>query len=132
MGPALMALLGTLALAPGAEESSAAAAVSEATPPQGERRLNLGPYGRPSGSSAVNSTTEGPRFESTVVVEAKAPPDYNATMAVWWRHFNFTEPAIYGRGIPFGKPPPPGSVNILPLVDWLAKKVKQRRSMPEE
>jgi hypothetical protein len=56
-------------------------------------------------------------------VEGKAPADFNATMAVWWRHFNFEEPAIYGQG----KGIPNGGVNLLPLVSKAVDAIKDAK-----
>jgi hypothetical protein len=93
---------------------------------QGERRLALGTYRDPYDRSDIDAILKTPRFQSSVDVEAQAPPDFNATMAVWWQHFDF-EQSVYGRGIAI-QPTPRGGFNILPLVDWLAKKVKDSRN----
>jgi hypothetical protein len=44
-------------------------------------------------------------------------------MAVWWRHFDFTDPAIYGQqeGIPNG------GVNLQPLVSKAVDAVKDAK-----
>jgi len=91
----------------------------------GPRKLDLGPYGAPaSGTPRVETLTDTPRFESTIDVEGKLPPDFNRTMSVWWAHFNFTTPSVYGRGTAFRQPPPQGSVDVTPLVGWVADKVR--------
>ena len=88
-------------------------------------RLKLGPsLGRP---ALPVQELMAPRFSDAVEVWGKAPPDLNQTMAVWWDHFDITAPAIYGRGTAFRQPPPPGSVDITPLVEWVVKKVKDRK-----
>lgn len=87
-------------------------------------RLDLGPYGAPTAGPPQGGTlTDSPRFESTIDVEDKAPADFNATMAVWWRHFDFEAPAIYGQG----KGIPSGGVNLLPLVEKVVDKVKDAK-----
>jgi hypothetical protein len=91
---------------------------------QQAKRLNLGPYGRLD-TSPVAALLEMPRFDSSIDVVGRAPRDPNRAMAVWWKHFDIEPPAIYGRGIAFRQPPPPGSVDIVPLIEWIAKKVKK-------
>jgi hypothetical protein len=87
-------------------------------------RLDLGSYGAPSAGPPKGGTlTESPRFESTIDVEGKAPADFNATMAVWWRHFDFESPAIYGQG----KGIPNGGVNLLPLVTKAVDAIKDAK-----
>jgi hypothetical protein len=94
------------------------------TPPAPARRLDLGTYGAPTaGPPQGGSLTDSPRFESTIDVEGKAPADFNATMAVWWQHFNFEEPAIYGQG----KGIPNGGVNLLPLVSKAVDAIKDAK-----
>lgn len=131
MGAALMAW--ALALAAAATPTPTPAADK---PPS--RKLDLGPYAAPAGGTPkVEVLTDTPRFEAIIEVEGKAPPDYNRTMSVWWAHFNFTEPAVYGRGTAFRQPPPKGSVDVTPLVGWVADKVRdykrnrQRAPTPE-
>jgi hypothetical protein len=88
------------------------------------RRLDLGTYGAPSAGPPQGGTlSDSPRFESTIDVEGKAPVDFNATMAVWWRHFAFESPAIYGQG----KGIPNGGVNLLPLVTKAVDAVKDAK-----
>ena len=68
----------------------------------------------------------GPRFDTSIEVVASLPRDPNVAMAEWWRHWNF-EYSIYGRGINIQKPMPGGGFNILPLIEWLSKKAKDRK-----
>lgn len=67
----------------------------------------------------------GPRFDTSIEVVASLPRDPNVAMTGWWRHWNF-EYSIYGRGINIQKPMPGGGFNILPLIEWLSKKAKER------
>lgn len=67
----------------------------------------------------------GPRFDTSIEVVASMPRDPNVAMAEWWRHWNF-EYSIYGRGINIQKPMPGGGFNILPLIEWLRDKSKER------
>ena len=67
----------------------------------------------------------GPRFDTSIDVVASLPRDPNIAMAEWWRHWNF-EYSIYGHGINVQKPMPGGGFNILPLIEWLGKKAKER------
>lgn len=105
---------------------AAAADPQSATPtPQRPRKLDLGPYGAPAGGTPqVESITDTPRFESSIEVEGKLPRDLNQTMAVWWAHFNLPKGGVYGRGTAFRQPPPKGSVDVTPLVGWVADKVR--------
>jgi hypothetical protein len=88
------------------------------------KKLDLGAYSlfapppRP-------SPNLGPRFDTSIEVVASLPRDPNVAMADWWRHWNF-EYSIYGRGINIQKPMPGGGFNILPLIEWLSKKAKER------
>jgi hypothetical protein len=63
-----------------------------------------------------------PRFETSIEVVGRPTPEPNVTMAVWWQHWNF-ETAIYGRGINIQSGQ--HGVNIIPLIEWLAKKVRK-------
>lgn len=67
----------------------------------------------------------GPRFETEIEVVARLPRDPNEVMADWWRHWDF-EYSIYGRGINIQNPMPGGGYNLLPLIEWLGKKAKER------
>ena len=66
-------------------------------------------------------------FDTTIEVLGRDP---NETMKEWWRHWNF-EYSIYGRGINIQKPMPGGGYNILPIIDWLREKAKERGRDPE-
>ena len=98
------------------------------------RKLDLGPYGAPTGGTPeVEELTDMPRFESTIEVEGKAPVDFDQTMSVWWGHFNISTGAIYGQGTAFRMGAPQGGVDIVPLVKWVAGKVsdyKRNRYKP--
>ncbi|HEY7412353.1 MAG TPA: hypothetical protein VII13_16530 [Vicinamibacteria bacterium] len=87
--------------------------------------LKLGPYGRGEQAPPVHDVLDLPRFESRVEVRAYVPPDPNETMQVWWRHYSL-ESSVYGRGYNIQTPVHPGSINILPLVEWIADKVKKK------
>jgi hypothetical protein len=94
------------------------------SPTPAPARLDLGSYGAPTAGPPRGGTlTESPRFESTIDVEGKAPADFNATMAVWWRHFDFESPSIYGQG----KGIPNGGVNLLPLVTKAVDAIKDAK-----
>jgi hypothetical protein len=127
MGSTLASWLFALSIAEAPPPSPAAnkPASQESAPP----RLDLGPYAAPAGGvPKVETLTDLPRFESTIEVEGKAPPpDLNETMSVWWGHFNFTSPSVYGRGTAFRAPPPQGSVDVTPLVGWVADKVRDHK-----
>lgn len=131
---ALAVWLLVAAVAQGAPAGASAKKTKEAD--SRPRKLDLGPYGAPAGGTPkVETLTDLPRFESTIEVEGRAPSDLNQTMSVWWAHFNFTSPAVYGRGTAFRAPPPQGSVDVTPLVGWVADKVRDykrnRRSRPK-
>ena len=79
----------------------------------------------------ADGPTPALRFDAQVDVEGKAPRDPNEAMAVWWRHFNF-QTSIYGRGINIRTPSHPGAFDIVPLVDWLAKKTKEAKKAKED
>jgi len=92
--------------------------------PAARPRLDLGPYGAPAaGPPQGGSLSEAPRFESTIDVEGKAPVDWDATMATWWRHYDFDSPAIYGQG----KGIPNGGVNLIPLISKVADSFKDAK-----
>jgi hypothetical protein len=118
---ALTALMVAIALAQAAPSADPPKKADEERP----RKLDLGPYGAPSGGTPkVETITDLPRFESTIDVEAKAPADLNQTMSLWWSHFNMTSASVYGYGTAFRAPPPNGSVDITPLVGWVSDKVR--------
>jgi hypothetical protein len=87
------------------------------------RTLDLGLYGRVSPPSAALQT---PRFEESIEVVAERPKDLNATMEVWWRHWDLSTGSIYGKGINFQNQGCPTCVNILPLVDKLVDAIKKK------
>lgn len=87
------------------------------------RPLDLGLYGRVSPPSAALDT---PRFESSIDVVADKPMDLNATMDVWWRHWDLSTGSLYGKGINFQNQGCPTCVNILPLVDKLVDAIKKK------
>ncbi len=114
----LVLLLGSPAVSP-----------STATPPpesrrtRAERRLDLGPHlGRP-GLPVEALTSTAPHFSAEIEVWGRAPRDLDATMADWWQHWKMPAPAIYGQGIAFRQ----GGVDVLPLIEWAAKKIKNKR-----
>lgn len=86
--------------------------------------LRLGPFGSPyaAGPPGVPAPPDAPRFQTHIDVEA-TPKDVNETMARWWTHFNLQH-SIYGYGMNVKTGGPPGSVDVLPLFKWLAKKAK--------
>lgn len=106
-----------------ADASDALAAA--ATP----KKLDLGAY-RLFAEPPKPSPKLGPRFDTSIDVVASLPKDPNVAMAEWWRHWNF-EYSIYGRGINIQKPMPGGGFNILPLIEWLGKKAKERQENRE-
>jgi hypothetical protein len=87
------------------------------------RKLKLGVFADPYARIDDAALAELLRFYQHIEVEGKAPQELEMAMAQWWAHFNF-EHAIYGRGYNIQEPVVPGAVNILPLVDWLKKKVQ--------
>jgi hypothetical protein len=97
------------------------------------RRLDLRRYLDTTPPTAGRSDL--PRFEATVEVVGKAPPDLNATMSDWWRHFNLPTGSIYGRDRAFRTGPGAASVNLLPLADWVLDKIrdaKRNRKKPAD
>ena len=108
----------TVAADPVVRDDSALAAA--ATP----KTLDLGAYAL-FAPAPKPSLKLGPRFDTSIEVVASMPRDPNVAMADWWRHWNF-EYSIYGRGINIQKPMPGGGFNILPLIEWLGKKAKER------
>jgi hypothetical protein len=106
---------------------------AEPTPvPRAHRKLKLGPFADPYARVDDAALAELLRFYQHIEVEGKAPQDLQVAMQAWWDHFNF-EHAVYGRGYNVQKPMANGAINILPLIDWLKKKVKEnRRNKPVE
>lgn len=117
---ALAGLALVLVVHPSARAGEDAGAAPSSAP---RRRLDLGPYGRP---SPAQSTLHAPRFESAIEVFGHAPRDYNASMAVHWRQWELSTGSIYGKGINFQNQGCPTCVNVLPLVEKVVKKIKGR------
>jgi len=86
-----------------------------------ESQLKLGPYAGFSLPRNEFVVPELPHFETQVDVHGRTPDE---AMFEWWEHFRF-ETSIYGRGINIQSPMPGGGFNILPVFDWLKKKVKK-------
>ena len=101
------------------------AVAAAATP----KKLDLGAYAL-FAAPPKPSPKLGPRFDTSIEVVATLPRDPNVAMTDWWRHWNF-EYSIYGRGINIQKPMPGGGFNILPLIEWLGKKAKEREENAE-
>jgi hypothetical protein len=129
----IIPMAGMLLLAPGGAQAETATDKSAAKPastsssaPRTHRRLKLGPFADPYARIDDAALAELLRFYQHIEVEGKAPQDLEVAMAAWWDHFNF-QYAVYGRGYNVQEPVVPGAVNILPLIDWLKKKVKDGR-----
>ena len=123
------ALAGLLAL-PGLGRAGEAPATSP-TPapkpsPRPHRKLNLGAFADPYARIDDESLAELLRFYQHIEVEGKAPQDLQVAMQAWWDHFNFQH-SVYGKGYNIQTPVVPGAINILPLIDWLKKRVKTDR-----
>jgi hypothetical protein len=131
----ILAASGVLALpavALGAETPATPATAERSPAPRAHRKLKLGPFADPYARVDDAALAELLRFYQHIEVEGKAPQDLQMAMEVWWDHFNF-EHAVYGRGYNVQKPMANGAINILPLIDWLKKKVKEnRRNKPVE
>ncbi len=85
------------------------------------RMLDLSSYSLYADPKAALSA-DSFHFDTTIEVVGRDPND---TMKDLWRHWNF-EYSIYGRGINIQKPMPGGGYNILPIIDWLRDKAKER------
>ena len=85
------------------------------------RMLDLSAYSLYAAPKATLSP-DSFHFDTTIEVVGRDP---NETMKDLWRHWNF-EYSIYGRGINIQKPMPGGGFNILPVIDWLREKAKER------
>jgi hypothetical protein len=120
----LAIVLGGLAgAAVAGEEPKPAPTPAPAVP---ESHLKLGPY---AGFSLPRNEFVVPdllHFETQVEVHARHPQE---AMFDWWEHFHF-EQSIYGRGINIQSPMPGGGYNILPIIDWLKHRGKNKK-MPE-
>ena len=122
-------LAGLLALPPAGQAGEAPA--TSQTPaskptPRPHRKLNLGAFADPYARIDDEALAELLRFYQHIEVEGKAPHDLQAAMQAWWDHFNFQH-SVYGRGYNVQKPMANGAINILPLIDWLKKRVKTDR-----
>jgi len=116
----LAIVLGGLAATAADEEPKPAPTPAPAVP---ESRLKLGPY---AGFSLPRNEFVVPEllhFEAHVEVHGREP---NVAMFDWWEHFHF-EQSIYGRGINMQNPMPGGGYNILPIIDWLKKRGKNKK-----
>lgn len=129
----LVPMAGILLLAPAGvsagplSDAPAASPAPKASPaPRTQRRLKLGAFADPYARVDDAALAELLRFYQHIEVEGKAPQELEIAMAAWWEHFNF-EHAIYGHGYNVQEPVVPGAINILPLIDWLKKKVKDGR-----
>jgi hypothetical protein len=129
----IVPVAGMLALWPAEGRADTASDTSTARPqartspaPRAHRKLKLGPFADPYARIDDAALAELLRFYQHVEVEGKAPQELEVAMAAWWDHFNFQH-AVYGHGYNIQEPVVPGAVNILPLIDWLKKKVKDSR-----
>ena len=84
------------------------------------QRLDLGlygaPYGTPGGQPSVPL-----RFDDWVDVEGAPARTLEDNMAVWMRHFDLGEQAVYGRGYYVDPDAQPNAVNLVPLFQQLYK-----------
>lgn len=126
----IVPLVGLLAVPAGEVWAGTPATSPTAAPtpaPRTHRKLKLGPFAEPYARVDDAALAELLRFYQHIEVEGKAPEDLQVAMETWWNHFNF-QYAVYGRGYNVQKPMANGAINILPLIDWLKKKVKEDRS----
>jgi hypothetical protein len=121
----LAIVLAGLAGAAAAEEPKPAPTPAPAVP---ESQLKLGPYAGFSLPRNEFVVPELPHFEAHVEVHGRDP---NVAMFDWWEHFHF-EQSIYGRGINIQSPMPGGGYNILPIIDWLKKRGKNKKMTEPE
>jgi hypothetical protein len=122
----VVSLLAPVAATADDKPASPAAATPSPTPSPTSRRLKLGVFADPYARVDDAALAELLRFYQHVEVEGKAPQDLQVAMEAWWDHFNFQK-SVYGRGYNIQKPMANGAINILPLIDWLKKKVKENR-----
>ena len=123
------ALAGLLALPPAVRAGEAPASGTTPAPkptPRPQRKLNLGAFADPYARIDDEALAELLRFYQHIEVEGKAPQDLQMAMQAWWDHFDFQH-SVYGRGYNVQKPMANGAINILPLIDWLRKRVKTDR-----
>ena len=91
------------------------------------KRLDLGLYGPPY-LAPGREPQAGFRFDAWVDVEGAPARDLEESMAVWLRHFDLGEPAVYGSGYYNARPDAePNAVNVLPLFEELYHKLKKRK-----
>ena len=109
--------------------SGPARAADAGAPPSGDgprrHRLDLGLYGAPYGSSG-HEPPAGLRFDDWVDVEGAPARSLEDNMAVWMRHFDLGEQALYGRGYYVDPDAQPNAVNLLPLFQKLYDRVKRK------
>jgi hypothetical protein len=125
--PVLAGLLALPAVAQAGEAPATRPTPAPKPTPRPHRKLNLGAFSDPYARIDDEALAELLRFYQHVEVEGKAPQDLQMAMQAWWDHFNF-QPSVYGRGYNIQTPAVPGAINILPLIDWLKKRVKTDRS----
>ena len=109
--------------APSVHASDATSPPASGSAPR--HRLDLGLYGSPYGSAG--QPPQGLRFEAWVDVEAPPERTLDETMALWWKHFDLGEPAVYGRDYNLRPDAQPNSVNLLPLFEKIYDKLKKRK-----
>ena len=93
----------------------------------GSKRLRLLTY--PHGAQPTNSDARRLRFEAQVDVWGKAPRDPNEAISAF---LNNSDRAVYQGGqytvTPYGSP----AADFVPLVKWVAKKVRNRTEENQE
>jgi hypothetical protein len=112
--------------ATGAADAQQAARVERRLADKPSFTLDLGTWGRPGAITAETVLQGAPRFESTVTVEGRGPRDPNQAMAEWWDSWDLPEPTVYGQNLTYRPGVPINSVNLLPLIDLIVKKIKHR------
>jgi hypothetical protein len=143
MRPVSVALIASLALAtaalaaatdPGTPSDSRVGLTSERVKAKlaerqllGSKRLRLLSYSH--AAEAAGPEVKRPRFESQVDVWGKAPRDPNEALSAFFKN---SDRAIYQGGqytvTPYGSP----VADFVPLVKWVAKKVKNKTEENEE
>jgi hypothetical protein len=88
------------------------------------QRLDLGLYDPPYGMPGQPPTAL--RFDEWVDVEGAPARGLEETMAVWWKHFDLGEQAVYGRGYYVDPRAKPNAVNLLPVLEKLYDTLKKR------
>ena len=89
------------------------------------QRLDLGLYGAPYGISG-GEPLAGLRFDDWVDVEGAPARSLEDNMAVWMRHFDLGEQAVYGRGYYVDPDAQPNAVNVLPVLQKLYDRIKRK------